>query len=139
MNYKEYYVHQVGSGLPVFTGSSYQKGYGLGGTFRRFFKWVIPLLSKHTIPIAKNVGKELVKGVSNVALDTLEGKNFEDSAKQNIETAFTNLKANSQAGSGKRKAKKRRIRDLFKPLLKKKTKTVDIFSQKPLKAKNGIN
>ncbi len=45
-----------------FRGSVYQKGYGLGGSFKRFFKWIIPIFKQHALPKIeiglKQVGSE---------------------------------------------------------------------------------
>lgn len=130
MNYRQYYENQIGSGIPVFSGQAFQKGFGLGGTFRKFFKWVMPLLSKHALPLVRNVGKELVKGVSNVALDTIEGKDLKESANSNIEKTINNIKTNIQAGNGKkRRPRKPKTRDLLKPINKPKKFPFDIFSK----------
>ncbi len=47
MNYNNYYMEQAGgsSDYNYFRGSVYQKAYGLGGSFKRFFKWIIPILT----------------------------------------------------------------------------------------------
>ncbi len=33
-----------------YKGLTYQKGYGIGDQFRRFFNWITPLLKKHALP-----------------------------------------------------------------------------------------
>ena len=123
MNYKEYYINQIGGSFPVFRGDPFQRGYGLGGAFRRFFKWVMPIINQHALPVVKNVGKELVKGVSNVAMDSIEGKNFEESANNRLNEAVNNIKSG--------KGYKRKKKSLFtKNKRNKKIKIDDIFSQK---------
>ena len=38
MDWNKYYLDQAGGGnYNYYTGELYQKGYGLGGTFKRFF------------------------------------------------------------------------------------------------------
>jgi hypothetical protein len=133
MNYKQYYLNQAGFGhLPVYRGVQFQRGYGLGGVFRKFFTWVIPILRQHAIPIAKTFGEEVIKSASNLANDALEGKNIKDSAKIRIDESMKNLsrKAGVQAGEGyKRRTKKRKVKHK-KFTTKKKQKTLhDIFSK----------
>lgn len=45
MDWTEYYMKQAGGGsnYDYFRGDVYQKGYGLGGTFKKFFKWIVPI------------------------------------------------------------------------------------------------
>ena len=43
-------MDQAGGEYNVYRGSMYQKGYGLGGSFRKFFSWIIPLVKKHALP-----------------------------------------------------------------------------------------
>ena len=41
-------------GYEVFKGPMYQQGYGLGGYFRKFFKWIVPIAEKHVLPHLKS-------------------------------------------------------------------------------------
>jgi hypothetical protein len=51
MNWNNYYLAQAGYGdYDVFRGSIYQKGHGLGGNFRKFFNWIVPLFQKYAMP-----------------------------------------------------------------------------------------
>ncbi|CAF1037516.1 unnamed protein product [Brachionus calyciflorus] len=77
---KEYYLKQAG--LPYFQGSLYQKGYGLGGIFRRIFKYIMPIVRKNAIPAVKTVGKELLKSAANVVNDSLSGEDLKSSLKK---------------------------------------------------------
>lgn len=85
----------------IFRGPQIQKGYGqrgagLGGLFKKFMKWIVPLANKHVLPVletgAKNVGKQIVNSVSDFAKDTLEGKNIKESASKRYNEAVDNLK-----------------------------------------------
>lgn len=114
MDTKSYYQ----AGDNVFRGSPYQRGYGLGGAFRRFFSWALPILKQNLTPAISNIGKELVQGVSNVTTDAISGKDVESSAKENFRKAVKNL--GGHVGSGykrKRKSKnfshKKRKLDIF--------------------------
>ena len=127
MDYKEYYLNQAGSGLPVFHGSRYQKGYGLGSIFKSFFKWVAPIFKTHAVPLlksgAKTIGTEAVRTAANVATDTLAGRNLESSLKERAQEAVENLSSKAklamqQTGNGhdeffqlkSRKRKKNKVR-----------------------------
>lgn len=39
-----------GGEFEFYKGSPYQRGYGLGGTFRRFFSWLVPIFKEHALP-----------------------------------------------------------------------------------------
>ena len=53
------------------------------------------------MPIAKNVSKEIVNNVVNVANDDIEGKDIKNSVKERIQNSLEKLK--NQKGSGKSK------------------------------------
>lgn len=56
--YTNYYLRQVGSGVSsIYSGPSYQRGYGIGSFLGGLFRAVYPLISKGT----KAVGSELLK------------------------------------------------------------------------------
>lgn len=122
----------------VFRGSPYQQGYGLGGTFRKFFRWIVPLFQKHALPHIesgiKEFGKTALSAAADLAKDVVSGRNVREAATDRINTAVNSLKeraenslegkANSLEGKGiKRKRKK------FKKfvVLKKKKNFKDIF------------
>ncbi|GFY77377.1 uncharacterized protein F54H12.2 [Trichonephila inaurata madagascariensis] len=75
--YEDYYVNQAGNGLSYYQGQSFQKGYGIGGWFKRLFRTALPFLTRG----AKSVGKEVLKTGTQIANDLLEGQNLEDAAK----------------------------------------------------------
>ena len=56
-SYQDYYLHQAGSGYPVYAGSRVQKGHGLGSVFGGLFKAAMPLLKKG----AKTLGREALR------------------------------------------------------------------------------
>ncbi|GFX23511.1 uncharacterized protein TNCV_3769851 [Trichonephila clavipes] len=58
-------------------GQSFQKGYGIGGWFKRLFRTALPFLTRG----AKSVGKEVLKTGTQIVNDLLEGQNLEDAAK----------------------------------------------------------
>ena len=55
--YQDYYLHQAGKGYPVYAGSRYQRGHGLGSIFGGLIKAAMPLLKKG----AKTLGREALK------------------------------------------------------------------------------
>ena len=57
--FENYYVSQVGTGLPYFSGSQYQKGYGLGSIFSSLGRAILPLVRS----TGKALGKEVCEQV----------------------------------------------------------------------------
>ena len=111
-----------------YRGVRYQKGFGLGGVFRKLFRYIIPIIKEKGIPILKSVGETAIKGVSNLAKDALSGKNVKQSAEQRMMESFNELKQKAgMTGNGiKRRRKKltRKVNFNFK-----KKKHLDIFDQ----------
>ncbi|GFV01910.1 uncharacterized protein F54H12.2 [Trichonephila clavipes] len=71
--FEDYYISQTGNGLPYYAGQSFQKGYGIGGWFKRLFRTALPFLKSG----AKSVGKEVLKTSTQIANDMLEGRVFQ--------------------------------------------------------------
>lgn len=140
MNYRDYYVQQGKSESPVFSGATFQRGYGFGDVFKRFFKWIVPVIKQNAVPALKNVGKKALKTAVKVASDTvLDGKNLKTSAKERIKESLRDL--TNQTGDGyKRKCnsqiqksfKKSRTNNFItiKSKKKKKKRNIDIFDKK---------
>jgi hypothetical protein len=137
MDYESYYTNQAINPMPVFQGYRFQRGYGLGGVFRRLFKWILPIVKQHAVPVVKTVGQEFLKGVSNVAKDAISGKNIKLSANQRFDETLNELsnKAGVMRGNGfgsdintpvKIKKKKRKLKQILKSNFRRKRK-VDIF------------
>jgi len=64
--------------MPVFAGSSTQRGHGLGSILGGFFRrLVLPLVKNN----AKNMLTNAVKTGMEVADDVLEGRSLKESAK----------------------------------------------------------
>ena len=121
---------QKGYGLGMRIGN--QTGYGIGGLFTKFFNYVKPYLLKakeHALPILKSgaetVGKEVVKSVADIAKDVIEGRNFQDSAKQHLNRTVDSLATKAEqkmTGHGYKRGLH------FKKLdVKKKKRILDIF------------
>jgi len=100
--YEDYYSRQVGGEIPVFVGSRYQRGHGLGSVLKGIFhRFVIPFFRAH----GKTLARSALKTGVDVAEDVLEGRTLKESAKHRIpegikRTARTLI---SQSGSGTRR------------------------------------
>jgi hypothetical protein len=108
-------------GGELFRGPAYQRGYGLGGTFRKFFRWIVPLVSPHI----KDLGRTAMSHVGDFAKDVAAGADLKESASRHINTTVNSLKDKIERklrGEGKRKLKRKKI------LFKKKTYN-DIFAK----------
>lgn len=103
MDFNKYYLDQASGNYPVFRGSVYQRGYGLGNVFQRFFSWALPLLKQHALPIAKVLGKEVINNVASVANDAIDGRDIKESVNEKLKNTLEKL----QKGKGvKRKSNK---------------------------------
>ena len=123
---------RAGNGLPYFVGIPYQKGYGLGGIFRNIFKWIMPIVREHALPVAKSVGKELLRTATNVAQDTLNGEEFGQSTKRRLKESFKNISSKMHQGEGlklKPGLSIKRVKSVSKNKKIKKRK-LDIFDKK---------
>jgi hypothetical protein len=127
MDFSKYYHSQAQEeGLPAFKARPYMRGYGFGNVFKRFFRWISPIVKENALPILKNIGKEGLRTAANIANETLDGKDFSESAKANLKESIKKLsnqygngkkrrkKSSKQYGGGKkRKTKKKRQLDIF--------------------------
>ena len=131
MDFDSYYKKQALDKLPSYQGASCQRGYGFGDVFKRFFKWIVPVLKKNAVPIAKKVGKSALKTAVNIASDGLEGQDLKTSAKNRIKESIINF--TNQSGKGYKRKHRGVIPDHFKinkKLPKKKKiakRRLDIF------------
>ena len=123
MDYEKYYNDQIE--FPTYRGVRYQRGYGLGGVFRKLFRYIVPFVKEHYVPILKTVGKTALNSATNLANDALEGKNIKESAKQRLKETFEDLKKKADMkGNGINKGRKRQLTRKLKANKKRK---LDIF------------
>lgn len=128
--YEEHYANQTGSGLSYYQGSAIQKGYGLGGIFRRFFRAAFPFLVKGT----RTIGKEALRTGSRVASDVLSGQNFEEALKTRTKESGKHLaqkaidKVQSMVGQGQYKRKRKKQKRIISSKVRK-VRGRDIFDQ----------
>ena len=62
-SFENYYAHQAGHGMPVFTGARYQRGYGLGHVVKGLFRSAVPLLKKAGSRALKSGMETVVSGI----------------------------------------------------------------------------
>lgn len=104
MDYTKYYQSQAkGEDLSVFKGRPYMRGYGFGNVFKKFFRWISPIVKENALPVLKNIGKEGLRTAASIANETLDGKDFSESAKSNLKKSITKL--SNQYGSGRKRKK----------------------------------
>ena len=115
--YENYYLSQVGHGMPYFAGAQVQQGYGLGNLFSSIAKSVLPLVKKG----AKTLGKQVLQSGVEFASDVLHGK-AKQAAIDQARAASSNLLQAAQQKIGKRKAAPRKVQK------KKRKRHHDIFS-----------
>lgn len=127
----DYYLNQSGNGLNYYQGStSFQRGYGLGGLFRSFFRVAVPLFKSG----AKAVGKQMLHSGLNLVNDVTQGHDVKTAAKRRLKEAGNILtdkaatKVKKMIGSGKRNKKRKRAHKRTNSRPTKKVKTHDIFS-----------
>ncbi len=100
----QYYLKQVGSGMPFYRGSTgLQKGYGLGGLLGGLFRSAMPLLKKG----AAAIGKQALHTGLEIAEDVMGGQNVKSAAKKRIKQAGKQLGSKAirkiQTGKGKKR------------------------------------
>lgn len=73
---------QIGNGIdiPVFRGTRFQKGYGIGSLLSGLFRSALPVIKKG----AMSLGKSALKTGLNIAKDTIEGKSLKNSISNNL-------------------------------------------------------
>jgi hypothetical protein len=123
-------------GFNVYRGAPFQRGYGLGDQFRRFFSWIVPIVSRHALPalkeVGQTVGKEALSTAADIAKDTISGKNFREAAEERVSSAIETLKTKAEEkllkGKGvKGKGIKRSKKMKKYTIIKKKKELDDIF------------
>lgn len=128
-DFEDYYVNQAGNGLGYYKGQSSQKGYGIGGWFRKLFRSALLFITKG----AKSVGKEVLRTGTQIANDLLEGQNIQESAKMRAKETGRKLAkkalntADEMLGQGKKYKRKRKLVNRHTLLKARKVKRRDIF------------
>lgn len=87
--FTEYYLSQAGNGFSsIYSGTPYQRGYGVGSWLGGLFHSIWPLFKKG----AYAIGKEVLKGGVNVIDDIENKKKFKESFTQRSKEGMSNLK-----------------------------------------------
>jgi hypothetical protein len=120
MDYEKYYNDQIE--FPTYRGVRYQRGQGLGGVFRKLFRWIAPIIKQHGAPILKSVGESGIQGLTNFAKDALEGKDIKQSAQDRFTETIDDLKKKATMKGNGIKRKK-----LIRKLKKIRKRKLDIF------------
>jgi len=100
-----YYLNQVGTGLPGFAGIRYQRGHGFFG--RLWSNTLFPAL-KSLLPAIGKIGQHAVPSALGLAQDIISGENVKQSALSRLKEAGRSMgdelgeqiKTRFQAGSG---------------------------------------
>ena len=104
--YQNYYLNQVGHGLPHFSGARYLQAYDLGNIFSSIAKAVLPLVKNG----AKAIGKQVLHSEVRFCSDVLSGKNVKQTAIDCAKSAVSNLlKAATQKCKAPAKSEKTRV------------------------------
>ena len=111
-HYVDYYTRQAGGGVgPVFVGSPYQRGHGIGNFLSSLFRTVFPLFKSG----AKAVGKEALNAGFGVLRDQINRKPLKQSLKDRMRAAGDNLmtkaetKIDTMSGSGYKRKRSGRV------------------------------
>ena len=112
--YENYYLSQVGHGMPYFSGARIQQGYGLGNLFSSTAKSVLPLVKSG----AKAVGKQVLQNVVDFASDVFSGKNAKQAAIDRAKAASLNLLRAAKQKTKLKKVQKKNARNIATFLIK---------------------
>jgi len=109
--YIDYYSNQAGKGVPVFVGSSGQRGHGLGSMLAGLARRALPMLTRGL----KAFGRSALKTSLQVANDVADGQDWKESARNRIpgalreglrngiKTVADSVNDSDQTGSGRRR------------------------------------
>ncbi len=67
-------AHQLGGSFPIYQGTPYQRGAGLGSLFKSLWRFALPLAKS----VGKSVGKQALRSASAIASDVAEGRDLKD-------------------------------------------------------------
>ena len=131
--YVDYYTRQAGGNVgPVFVGSPYQRGHGIGNFLSSLFRTVFPLFKSG----AKAVGKEALNAGFGVLRDQINRKPLKTSLKNRMRAAGDNLmtqaeaKIDTMSGAGYKRKRVTRRTQYKRKSSRRQVKRVkrDIFS-----------
>jgi hypothetical protein len=118
-----------GSGGDIFKGPLYQQGYGLGGSMRRFFKWIVPLVKKHAVPALtsgmKDIGATALSSFGDFAKEVASGRDASEAAHHHATNAVNQIKEQVEKKFEGRGIKRRAKPKKSKIIIKKHKKSYD--------------
>jgi len=89
--------------IHYYQGPYYQQGAGLGGFFRGLFNFIRPILkAPMTQKIGKAVGKEVLRTGVKIGKEVLRGRDFGETAKENLHEAKDRVWKSVTGGGTKR-------------------------------------
>ena len=101
--YDDYYVGQVGHGMPYFSGTQIQRGHGLGNLLSGLVRAAMPLVKSGM----KALGKKGLKTGVQIAGDVIRGKKPKRAAKRRAKQAATQLLTKAFGPPGKKASRGR--------------------------------
>src|SRR5712671_6941557 len=109
--YTEYYLNQQrGGSMPIFRGTRYQKGHGLGNVFAKLFRHATPLFKRGV----SYVGKQALNSGRHIVQDVFAGSTLRTAARRQlklvgdelVDDAVNYIAPPDQTGSGSRKRRR---------------------------------
>jgi len=82
-SYRQLYEQSGNEMIPIFSGENCQTEYGLGSIFGNILKAALPVVKQGV----KSFGKIAINTGLNIARDSLSGKPFRESIKDNVISA----------------------------------------------------
>ena len=77
-DFEKYYLHQVGQGMPVYTGAAMQRGHGIGKVLRPLLRMATPLIravGTHALKRSKNpMVREMGTWALNKGIEAIAGE-----------------------------------------------------------------
>ncbi|GFU98802.1 uncharacterized protein TNCV_1215181 [Trichonephila clavipes] len=64
--FEDHYAAQIGSGLTHYKGFNFQKGYGIGGIFRRLFRAALPFSKRRSKESGKKLAQKAIDRVQSM-------------------------------------------------------------------------
>jgi hypothetical protein len=68
---------------------------------KKLFRFIVPIIKTHAIPILKSVGETALKGANNIGKDALEGVPFKESVENRFNQSLDELTQKSNIKTGK--------------------------------------
>ena len=109
----------MGSGVPIYSGAVWQRGYGLGGIMGSMMRAAVPLLKEYGKNMLKDFAKKGARTTLGLASDALRGRNMEEALRNRLSQTSSPLKRKKPTATKskkKTKTKKARIskqKDIF--------------------------